>query len=49
MKWVLAASRDKEHSTCINQSIPVTTGDMIHMIVCCIKKSSQMLWKGHCT
>lgn len=32
IKWVLAASRDKQHHACINQSIPSPTADVIHKI-----------------
>ena len=47
-QWVLAASRGKQHSTCINQSSPIPTGDVIHKTAHSFEKSSLVLGKGHC-
>lgn len=47
IKWVLAASRDKRHCTCIHQSCPSPTAHMIHKITCSLTESSLTLWKGH--
>ena len=49
IKWMLAASRDKQQCACINQSSPSPTADMIHKPVGSIIKSSLVQWKSYST
>lgn len=46
IKWVLAASRDKQHCICINQYGLSPTADMTHKMVCSITAKQPDSRKG---